>query len=98
MKYYEYNTNGFLIGWHEDSGRIRSTTIEPVGIEPDKAKWNGSAWVADSSQRDTRNTNKQSKDNSDSNDNSLLETINPTTASNNEIIDAMRALLRLRKG
>jgi hypothetical protein len=48
MKYYEYDTEGWLIGWHEDANRPNSTSIEPT-VSPAFARWNGSAWLEDSS-------------------------------------------------
>jgi hypothetical protein len=49
MRLYEYDSQGFLVGWHEDANRPSSTTISPVGILGSRAKWNGAAWVEDTS-------------------------------------------------
>lgn len=48
-KRYEYDAQGWLVGWHEDAARPNSTAVEPVGILPRRARWDGSAWVSDAS-------------------------------------------------
>ena len=47
MIYYEYDQQGFLVGWHEDANRPSSTSVQPNGVQPSRAKWNGSIWVDD---------------------------------------------------
>lgn len=49
MKLYEYDNDGWLIGWHEDTDRPNSTTAAPEGLAPRRARWNGSAWADDAS-------------------------------------------------
>jgi len=50
MKYYEYDTEGWFVGWHEDATRQKWTVIEPT-VSPAFARWNGSAWLEDTSMR-----------------------------------------------
>jgi len=49
MRFYEYDNDFFLVGWHEDPSRPNSTTVPPDGIPPRRARWARSAWVEDSS-------------------------------------------------
>lgn len=49
MRLYEYDSNGWLTGWHEDADRPNSTATAPDGIAPRRARWNGSAWTEDAS-------------------------------------------------
>lgn len=45
--YYEYDKDGWLIGWHRDPNRPFSTAVPPKNIPPNEARWNGEAWVRD---------------------------------------------------
>lgn len=47
MIFYEYNNDGWLIGWHEDSSRQRSTTLGYPPIPPSRARFVAGAWVDD---------------------------------------------------
>lgn len=54
MVYHEYDADGWLIGWHEDADRPRSTTADPSPIPADCAIWANGAWAHDRSRRDAR--------------------------------------------
>lgn len=64
MKYYEYDeADNFLVGWYEsDKPRPLSTETPPDGVAPNRARWNGSAWIEDGS-REAQIATKQQGDN-----------------------------------
>lgn len=47
MILYEYDDDGWLIGWHEDAVRPQSTDVPPP-YGP-RSRWNGTAWISDDS-------------------------------------------------
>lgn len=47
--FHEFDVNGWLIGWHNDAGRPRSTPVAPDGIPPVRARFVAGAWVSDAS-------------------------------------------------
>ncbi len=49
MIFYDYDAQGFYVGWYEGAPRPNSTGVEPAGIQPRYARWNGTAWVSDTS-------------------------------------------------
>lgn len=50
MIYYEYDANGWLIGWHEDAIRPRSTPLDFRPTPPRRARFVGGAWTDDPGQ------------------------------------------------
>lgn len=46
--FYEYDAQGWLVGWHEDPVRPLSTSAAP-SMPPRQARWNGAAWTSDTS-------------------------------------------------
>jgi hypothetical protein len=95
MRYYEHNTEGFLVGWYNaDSPRANSTDVAPTGIPPDCAKWNGTAWTNDATQQGTRDAAKVAKDAVKDADKQRLKDIDPDTATDADVLLAMRAFLR----
>ncbi len=48
-KYYEYDGEGFLVGWHEDANRPNSTQINFAPIKPAHARFVNGAWTDDNS-------------------------------------------------
>jgi hypothetical protein len=55
MTHYEYDSDGWYIGWHEQEGRERSTPLQPPA-RADRARWNGTAWVDDTSREQAHTT------------------------------------------
>lgn len=55
MTYYAYDSNGWLLGWHEDAARlgIDSTETSYDPIPPNRARWVNGAWVEDASREQT---------------------------------------------
>ena len=51
MKLYEYDNDGWLVGWHEDVNRPNSTTTDYAPIPPAHARWVDGSWVEDSSKQ-----------------------------------------------
>lgn len=48
MRYYEYDSQGWLVGgYNAESPRPNSTPIAPAAIAPCRARWNGSSWIED---------------------------------------------------
>jgi hypothetical protein len=47
MHYYEYDTTGWLVGWHEDANRTNSTPIDPAPIPGCRARWVDGTWTED---------------------------------------------------
>lgn len=49
MILYEYDINGWLIGWHEDANRMNSTPTPYAPIHPSRARFVTGTWVEDAS-------------------------------------------------
>jgi hypothetical protein len=48
MIFYEYDTDGWLVGWHLDPARPRSTSTDYAPIPPARARWVESiGWTED---------------------------------------------------
>lgn len=91
MKYYEYDADGFLVGWYDASvPRVRSTAVEPT---VECARWNGTAWVRDTSQRDS----KEAKDTADALTRqqaiARLSSYDPATATASDVRETLAAVI-----
>lgn len=89
MKFYEYDTEGFLIGWHEDEARPRSTSVDFRPIPGNHARWNGSAWIADTSRAVARDADATAERTRKQQAIAALRAFNPATATNNDIKQAV---------
>lgn len=49
MILYEFDADGWLVGWHDDPGRPNSTAVAPLDVPPSTARWNGAKWMEDAS-------------------------------------------------
>lgn len=49
MIYYEYDADGWLVGWHEDAERSNSTATSYDPIPAVRARWVTGAWTEDAS-------------------------------------------------
>lgn len=49
MIYYEYDNDGWLLGWHEDPQRPSSTSTTYEPIPSIRARWVNGAWTEDAS-------------------------------------------------
>lgn len=48
MIIYDYDSNGWLVGWRDAPAVVPSSTATDYRpIPPGRARWNGSAWVSD---------------------------------------------------
>lgn len=50
MIYYDYDANGWLIGWHEGEARPNSTPLDYRPIPPRRARFFNGAWTDDPGQ------------------------------------------------
>jgi hypothetical protein len=49
MTYYEYDSDGWLVGWHTDAERSNSTAVSYAPIPASRARWVSGAWTEDPS-------------------------------------------------
>ena len=97
MKYYEYDAQGFLVGWHEDGTRPNSSPVEPAGIAANRARWDGSAWASDAS-REMAEETKRTADAADQlNVKAILDAFDPATATAADVRIALKALIRFAR-
>ena len=97
MKFYEYDINGFLVGWYDEEIQRPNSTAEEPNVKPNLAKWNGSEWVED--------TKKESDDLIQDNiirekkqqENSTLDYFNPKTATLEDVKSTLAALISYLK-
>lgn len=94
MKYYEYDARGWLIGWHEDATRPGSTPIAPI-MRPSRARWNGSAWIADQSREDAQVAAEADTRTRRDQAIALLRAYDPATATAADVRQALAAVIRL---
>jgi hypothetical protein len=96
--FYEYDAQGWLIGWHEDAGRPSSTPIDFRPIPPAQARWNGTAWISDPSQAQAQDTATQAAATKQQQTLAALRAFDPATATASDVknvIAAIIAVLRL---
>jgi hypothetical protein len=95
MKYYEYDLDGWLIGWYDDDERPNSTTEDFAPISPRFARWNGSAWVSDNSKRDAMEQAKITEQTEYEQIIAFLRAYDENTATATEVRVAVGAILTL---
>ena len=98
MKYYEYDSEGFLLGWHEDPNRPNSTTLEPVGIPPRRAKWNGVAWEENTFAEDKDVTDLQTEKSKIQIAKNKCRNYDPATATATDVKETLAAALYILRG
>lgn len=97
MKFYEYDINGWLIGWHEDATRPSSTTVAPDGVPPRRARWNGSAWIEDATRETQDATDGQAERTRRQQAITVLKSYNRDTATATEVRVTLDATIYLLK-
>lgn len=95
MILYEYDTNGWLVGWHEDAQRPNSTPLDFRPVPPAQARWNGAAWVADSSRQDAQATTDAADRTVRNQALQLLRNYDPATATAADVKNTLAALIRV---
>lgn len=50
MIHYDYDANGWLLGWHDGDPRPNSTPLDYQPIPPRRARFNGTYWTDDPAQ------------------------------------------------
>jgi len=92
--YYEYEEGGgWLIGTHNDAQRPHSTTIAPDGIPPNRARWNGTAWVEDQAREVADEADRQQKATALQQAVSICKAYDPATATAAEVRFTLGAAL-----
>jgi Mlc titration factor MtfA (ptsG expression regulator) len=98
MIYHEYDSDGYLVGWHEDAARANSTALAPSGIPSSRARWNGTAWFEDLTRETQRQTAEAQETTKLNQAISAIRTYDPATATANEVRQALGAVIAyLRK-
>ncbi len=96
MKFYDYNAQGFLVGWYEaPAPRPNSTTVEYSPIPPNRARWNGSAWTNDPAQEQAQAAAEAAERAKWQQAVGIAKAYNPATATAAEVRTALGATIYL---
>lgn len=96
MRYYEYDEQGWLIGWHGDANRDRSTAQvppKPAG----QARFIEGAWTLDPSREQQREADETAERTKRQQAIAIIKAYNPSTATAAEVratVGAQNVLLR----
>ncbi|MEY2855627.1 MAG: hypothetical protein RL030_2759 [Pseudomonadota bacterium] len=94
MKFYEYDAQGWMVGWHEDASRPNSTQIAPA-VPPNRARWDGSMWVEDARRELAQAAEELDRTTKHEQTIAVLRAFDPTTATAADVHQAVAALIRL---
>lgn len=94
MKYYEYDAQGWLIGWHEDDTRPNSTPLDFHPIPPAHARWDGVQWTDDPSREIAQQAAEDQTRTLGEAARQTLLAFDRNTATAQEMRDAIAALIR----
>jgi hypothetical protein len=95
MRFYEYDSQGWLVGSHEDANRPSSTPLDFRPIPPARARWDGAQWsedpareIANAAQESDQLTQRQQAL-------SLLRAFDHDTATASDVKNAVVAIIRI---
>jgi hypothetical protein len=97
MIFYEYDSQGWYIGWYDaTSPRPNSTQLAP-SMRPPLARFVGAAWTSDTTRETQQNTTEEADRTKRQQAIDIVKAYNPNTATASEVRVALGATIFLLK-
>lgn len=97
MKYYEYDNDGWLVGWYEaETPRPNSTQIPPL-FPASQSRWVNGAWTINPTREQQRDVTEQAERTRVNQAITILKAYNPSTATAAEVRTTLGAAILLLK-